>query len=238
MTATGAEGTGRPDAPGATATAHSATASATPTASARTGWAARLAGPVDTGRAYRWLLLIAGVVGLIGSTVLTLDEIKLLKNPNYVPSCSINPVISCGSVMKSAQAHVFGFPNPLLGLACFAVVATVAVVVLSGAELPGWIWLGLQAGTLFGAGFITWLMDQTLYSIGALCPYCIAVWLATIALFWYTLLHNIRHGVLPAPAWARAFAGSWYHWVVPALWYFVIAMLILNRFWYYWRTLI
>jgi uncharacterized membrane protein len=221
-----------------TGAGHTGTAVRADDSAARSGWAARLTTAVDTGRAYRWLLLIAGVVGGIGSTVLTLDEIKLLKNPDYVPSCSINPVISCGSVMKSDQAHAFGFPNPLLGLVCFAVVVTLAVVVLAGARLPGWVWLGLQAGTLFGAGFITWLMDQTLYSIGALCPYCIAVWLATIALFWYTLLHNVRHGVIPAPAWARAFANSWYHWVVPALWYFVIAMLILNRFWYYWRTLI
>lgn len=194
--------------------------------------------PVGTGLAYRWLLLIAGIVGLVGSIVLTLDDIAILKNPNYVPSCSINPIISCGSVIRSAQAHVFGFPNPLIGIGAFSVVVTIAVVVLAGARLPGWFWLGLQAGTVFGVGFITWLMVQTLYVIGALCPYCMAVWAATIALFWYTLLHNVRHEAIPVPGLLRRAAASSYHWVVPGLWYLVIAMLILNRFWYYWRTLL
>lgn len=197
-----------------------------------------LLNPLPTSLAYRWLLLIAGAVGLTGSVVLTLDEIHLLKNPNYVPSCSINPVISCGSVMKSWQAGVFGFPNPLIGLAAFSVVVTLGVVVLAGARLPAWCWLGLQAGTLFGAGFVTWLMIQTLYVIGALCPYCMAVWVATIALFWYTLLHNIRRGAIPVPAPVRRAAFTGYHWIIPALWYLVIALLILNRFWYYWRTLL
>ncbi|ARF78034.1 hypothetical protein GCM10010502_69850 [Kitasatospora aureofaciens] len=63
-----------------------------------------------------------------------------------------------------------------------------------------WFWLGLQAGTLFGVGFVTWLTDQTLYEIGAVCPYCIVVWIATIPLFWYTTPHNVRHGVIPLPA--------------------------------------
>ncbi|GAA3013484.1 hypothetical protein GCM10020229_26000 [Kitasatospora albolonga] len=52
---------------------------------------------------------------------------------------------------------------------------------------------------LFGIGFVTWLMTQTLYSIGALCPYCMVVWAAMIPLFWYTTLHNLRSGVIPRP---------------------------------------
>lgn len=193
---------------------------------------------VGTSLAYRWLLLVTGIVGLVGSIELTLDDIAILKNPNYVPSCSINPIISCGSVIRSEQAHVFGFPNPLIGLGAFSVVITLAVAVLAGARLPGWFWLGLQVGTVFGIGFITWLQYQTLYVIGALCPYCMAVWAAVIALFWYTLLHNIRRGSIPVPDALRRAAASSYHWVVPFLWYLVIAMLILNRFWYYWRTLV
>lgn len=29
-----------------------------------------------------------------------------------------------------------------------------------------------------------------------------------------------------------------HHWLVPLAWYVLIALLILNRFWYYWRTLL
>ncbi|MFE2412035.1 vitamin K epoxide reductase family protein [Kitasatospora sp. NPDC059408] len=192
------------------------------------------------GRPFAWLLLIGGAVGLFASAVLTLDKLRLLKDPSYVPSCNINPIISCGSIMRSAQAEAFGFPNSLLGLAGFAVVAAIGAGLLAGAAYRRWFWLGLQAGTLFGIGFATWLMYQALYRIGALCPYCMVVWAAMIPLFWYTTLHNLRSGVIPVGRGLRPVVreAARYHWVVPVLWYAVIALLVLNRFWYYWSTLL
>ncbi|WP_370085409.1 vitamin K epoxide reductase family protein [Streptacidiphilus sp. MAP12-16] len=196
-------------------------------------------GPVDTGRAFALLLLLAGGLGLAASVTLTLEKIRLLENPHYIPSCNINPIISCGSVMRTAQASAFGFPNSLIGVAGFAVVMTIGAGALAGARYRRWFWLGLQAGTLFGIVFVHWLITQTLYRIGAVCPYCVAVWTAMIPLFWYTTLHNLRHGVIPTPdRWRPGIAAvTRYHWVVPALWYLVIALMVLNRFWYYWSTL-
>ncbi|MEU8512386.1 vitamin K epoxide reductase family protein [Kitasatospora sp. NPDC048722] len=194
----------------------------------------------DAGRPFAWLLLIGGAVGLFASAVLTLDKLRLLKDPSYVPSCNLNPIISCGSIMRSEQAEAFGFPNSLLGLAGFAVVAAIGAGLLSGAAYRRWFWLGLQTGTLFGIGFVTWLMYQALYRIGALCPYCMVVWAAMIPMFWYTTLHNLRSGVIPVGRGLRPVVreAARYHWVVPALWYAVIALLVLNRFWYYWSTLL
>ncbi|MFI5530767.1 vitamin K epoxide reductase family protein [Kitasatospora sp. NPDC051853] len=196
--------------------------------------------PVAAGRKLAWLFVVTGLLGLAASAVLTLDKIKILQDPSYVPSCSINPIISCGSVMTSDQASVFGFPNSLIGLAAFAVVTAVGAGILAGAAYRRWFWLGLQAGVLFGIGFVTWLMTQTLYSIGALCPYCLVVWAAMIPLFWYTTLHNLRSGVIPVPKSLKPVVreAARYHWAVPALWYAVIALLILDRFWYYWSTLL
>ena len=195
---------------------------------------------VPAGRALALLLVLAGLVGLIASAVLTLDKIRLLEDPSYVPGCSINPVISCGSVMRSVQAEAFGFPNPLLGLAAFAVVLCVGAGSLAGAAFRRWFWLGLEVGSVLGLLFTHWLIVQALYRIGALCPYCMVVWAATIALFWYVTLHNLRTGVIPVPARLRPAVreAARYHWAVPALWYAVIALLVLNRFWYYWRTLL
>ncbi|MEV8323433.1 vitamin K epoxide reductase family protein [Kitasatospora sp. NPDC056731] len=191
-------------------------------------------------RPFAWLLLIGGAVGLFASSVLTLDKIRLLKDPSYVPSCNINPIISCGSIMRSDQAEAFGFPNSLLGLVGFGVVIAIGAGLLAGAAYRRWFWLGLQAGTVFGIGFVTWLMYQALYRIGALCPYCMVVWAAMIPLFWYTTLHNLRSGIIPTGRALRPVVreAARYHWVVPALWYAVIALLVLNRFWYYWSTLL
>ncbi|MDH6109756.1 putative membrane protein [Kitasatospora sp. MAP12-15] len=198
------------------------------------------AAPAAPSRGYAWVLCVAGAVGLAAAFVLTTDKIKLLQNPNYVPSCNINPIISCGSVMRTAQASVFGFPNSLLGLIGFAVVVATGVGVLGGARYRRWYWLGLQAGTVFGIVLIHWLIGQTLYSIGAVCPYCMVVWAATITLFWYTTLHNLRTGVIPVGRRLQPVVRELnrYHWVVPVLWYAGILLLVLNRFWSYWSTLI
>ncbi|MFI6447639.1 vitamin K epoxide reductase family protein [Kitasatospora sp. NPDC050543] len=196
--------------------------------------------PIPAGRAFALLLTLTGLLGLIASAVLTLDKLRLLKDPSYIPSCNINPIVSCGSVMRSEQAEAFGFPNSLLGLAGFAALLTIGIALLAGAAFHRWFWLGLQLGALLGLAMVHWLITAALYDIGALCPYCMVVWAATFALFWYTTLHNLRGGVIPVPRPLRPVVRETarYHWAVPALWYAVIALLVLNRFWYYWRTLI
>jgi uncharacterized membrane protein len=180
--------------------------------------------PAPFPRLLPWLLLLGGLIGLAASAVLTVEKIAILRDPAYVPSCSINPVLSCGSVMTKPQAEAFGFPNPLLGIAGFAVVATVGATLLAGATFRRWFWLGLQAGVTFGVGFVHWLIFQSLYRIGALCPYCMVVWAVTIPIFWYVTLHNLR----------RRFT---FHGVALTLWFILVLALITEQFWSYWRTL-
>ena len=86
-------------------------------------------------RIVAWVLTVGGAIGFVASFVLTVERIELFKNPDYVPSCNFNPVLSCGSVMAKPQAALFGFPNPLLGIAGFAVVITTGVAILAGARL-------------------------------------------------------------------------------------------------------
>ncbi|WP_343232125.1 vitamin K epoxide reductase family protein, partial [Mycolicibacterium sp. CBMA 361] len=117
-----------------------------------------------------WILL-AGIIGEIAAFVLTVEKIRQLQNPSYVPSCSINPVLSCGSVMLTKQASLFGFPNPLIGIAGFSIVIVTGALAVAGTRLPRWYWAGLAAGTLLGAVFVHWLIYESLYEIGALCPY-------------------------------------------------------------------
>ncbi|MFD1540547.1 vitamin K epoxide reductase family protein [Nonomuraea guangzhouensis] len=186
------------------------------------------------------LLLISGAIGLLAAFVLTIEKIALLKDPAYVPSCSINPVLSCGSIMRTPQAELFGFPNPLLGIAGFAVVITIGAALLAGARFDRWLWLGLQTGVTAGAVFVHWLIFQSLYVIGALCPYCMIVWAVTVPIFWYVTLHNAIQRNLPLPAGVRrAVQGiSGYHTVALTIWFLGIVSLIGVRFWSYWSTLI
>jgi len=182
-----------------------------------------------------WLLIVGGGLGLLAAFTLTVERIALLQDPTYQPSCSINPVLSCGSVMTTEQAAFFGFPNPLLGIGAFAVVVTTGVALLAGARFPTWYWAGLTAGSAAGVVFVHYLIFQSLYRIGALCPYCMVVWAVTIPIFWYVAL-----ATLDRSGGARGlYAGlRQYHAVPVVLWFVVIIGLALQRFWDYWSTLI
>ncbi|MFF5976106.1 vitamin K epoxide reductase family protein [Streptomyces sp. NPDC012769] len=190
---------------------------------------------IGAGRGFAWILVITGAAGLLASWVITLDKFKLLEDPNFTPACSLNPIVSCGSVMKSEQAAAFGFPNPMLGLVTYAVVVALGVGLLAGARYRRWYWLGLNAGTLFGVGFCTWLMIQSLYEINALCLWCCLAWVATLVMFWYTTSHNVRRGVIPAPSGLRSFFDE-FTWVLPALHVGIIGMLVLTRWWDFWTS--
>ena len=141
-----------------------------------------------------WLLLFSGIIGLFAAFTLTQDKISILEDPNFVPSCSINPVLSCGSVIVTEQASIFGFPNPIIGLITYSVVITLAVLLLSRVVLPSWIWLGLNLGSLGGIAFVAWLVFQSLYVIDALCPYCMVAWVGTILIFWISTAENAKAG--------------------------------------------
>lgn len=187
-----------------------------------------------------WLLLVAGVLGTAAAFVLTVEKIELLTNSAYVPTCSINPILNCGSIMRTDQAEVFGFPNPLIGLAAFPVLAATGAALLAGARLRNWYWLGLQAGATLGAGFVGWLIFQSLYRIGALCPYCMIVWTVVIPTFWYLTLANLTRGRLGPRAQnnalTRVLVGN--HAVILTVTYLAVVALITERFWTYWSTLL
>src|SRR5271169_6116978 len=184
-----------------------------------------------------WWILIAGVIGLIASATLTVEKIELLLDPAYVPSCNLNPIVSCGSVMTTPQASAPGFPNSLIGIGAFAVVTVTGVLAVAKVPLPRWYWVGMTLGTLAGAGFVHWLIYQSLYRIGALCPYCMVVWVATISLLVVVSTVAFRPaGDGPNNVVIRELY-RW-RWSIAALWFTAVFLLILARFWAYWSTLL
>lgn len=187
------------------------------------------------GRAFALLLVLTGAAGLLASWVITLDKFKLLEDPDFTPGCSLNPVLSCGSVMESEQAEAFGFPNPMLGLVAYGIVICVGVSLLAGAAFPRWYWLTFEAGCLFGIGFVSWLQFESLYRINALCLWCCLAWLATIPLFWHLTSFLVRGGFLPAPGPVRTLFAE-FTWVLAPLHIGIVGMLILTRWWDFWTS--
>lgn len=187
-------------------------------------------------KALPYILIFAGAVGVYCSFVLSQDKIRLLENPSTHLSCSLDPIISCGNIISSNQAHAFGFPNPFLGLAGFAALITIGVAILAGGKFARWFWLAMEAGLVFALGFVHWLFIQSVYNIGALCLYCMAVWTITIAGFWYLTLYNIDEKHIRLPKGRPQKIYGWirrHHLDFLILWYLIIAALILKHFWYY-----
>lgn len=188
---------------------------------------------------YPYILIAGGIIGIGAAFYLSMEKIHLLENPNAQLICNLNPLLSCGSVILSKQAAAFGFPNPYLGLAAYAVLVTVGMAMLAGATFKRWFWLGLQVGATFGVLFVHWLFYNSVYVIGKLCLFCMAVWVVTITIFWYTTLQNIDSGVIKVPSkwqkWATFAKNN--HFNILVVWFLVLTVLTVSHFWYYIKTL-
>ncbi len=70
---------------------------------------------------------------------------------------------------------------------------------LGGVRFPRWFMFAAQIVYTIGVTFAYWLFYQSMFNIGALCPWCILVTVSTTLVF-ATLTHvNVRDGNLPLP---------------------------------------
>ncbi|GAB2757735.1 vitamin K epoxide reductase family protein [Nocardioides salsibiostraticola] len=187
------------------------------------------------GRAFGAFLVVLGLPGLAASFTLAVDKYRILEDPSFQPSCNFNPVLSCGSVMVEDQASAFGFPNPLLGVMAFSVVIALGVLITARVPMPRWVLGGLAVGSALGVVFVHWLAFQSLYRIGALCPWCMVVWTVTLPIFLWSLLLYARQ----VPAVRRVAQAVWsVRFLVLLFWYLAFVVAILVQFWDYWSTLL
>ena len=187
-------------------------------------------------QALPYILLIGGIIGYICSFIIMFDKVRILNDPHYVPSCNLNPIISCGSVMQSKQANVFGFPNPFIGLGAFPALAVTGYAMLAGARFKRWFWWTVEIGLGLGLAFAYWLLFESIYRIHALCPYCLAIDVVTITVFWYVTLYAIDQKHIRLPKGTTQQIYGWirrHHLDILILWFLIIIGVILKHFWYY-----
>ncbi len=171
------------------------------------------------------VLIATGVIGWYAAFALTLDKIAVLTNPTADLECNFSLIVQCGKNLGSWQGAILGFPNPIIGLGGFVAPIAVGVAILAGATFARWFWVALNIGVAAALGFCVWLMYQSIFTLGTLCPWCMLVWSVTIPLFWTLTLSNASAGV-----WGRRFqrlGAQLYGWV-PAITiatYIVIAVI-------------
>jgi uncharacterized membrane protein len=156
--------------------------------------------PRDENKSRRWvggLLIVFGGIGTLAAFILTYDLVQVLNaeisGETITLACSINAFLNCQSVMQTAQAEIFfGIPNSMLGLVTFPILATIGVALTVGFRPPKWFKLCMQLGAIGGAVFAGWMFYESLYILGILCPWCLAVDVAMIIIFGAITHYNLR----------------------------------------------
>jgi len=162
------------------------------------------------------LLIIAGSIGWFAAFMLTVEKFQLLTNPAAELGCDFSLLVQCRANLESWQGSLFGFPNPIIGLAGWVAPVVVGAALLAGARFNRWFWILFNIGVVGALALVIWLISQSVFVLGTLCPWCMVTWSVTIPVFWAVTLRNFSSGVFGVPPRARRFFTSAYGWV-PAL---------------------
>ncbi|MFK4835206.1 vitamin K epoxide reductase family protein [Microbacterium sp. ZW T2_14] len=158
-------------------------------------------------------LVIAGVIGWWAAFSLTIEKLHALANPNAIASCDLSVLVQCTKNLDSWQGSLFGFPNPIVGLAGWVAPIVVGMAILAGARFAPWFWWCFWAGIAFAFGLVLWLISQSIYDLHTLCPWCMVTWSVTIPTFYAVTLHLLRAGMVPVPERVRHAADRLMAWV-------------------------
>ncbi len=182
------------------------------------------------------VILFSGVVGLLASFVLTIDKIRLLQEPDFVPACSINPIISCMSAMSSEQSEILGVPNSLFGVMLYMALVVVAGLLLLNVRFPRVIWKTLLVFSILGLVFVHYLIIQSLFVLHVICPWCLSIWLTTPLLF-LSLISEYAHldhkKVTRSTSNVVAYISK-NRVIIGSVWYVAFIVLVLIQFREYW----
>lgn len=158
-------------------------------------------------------MVIAGLIGWIAAFALTIEKFDKLVHPTDAASCDFSVIVQCSANLDSPQGSVFGFPNPILGLTGWVAPIVVGVAILAGARFARWFWWAFAAGITFAFGFVLWLIGQSIFVLGTLCPWCMVTWVVTIPTFYAVWVHLLRSGVVSRSQRVRAAGAALTAWV-------------------------
>lgn len=166
------------------------------------------------------------LTGIIASFILTIEEIYLLKNPNFILSCSINSIFNCASVMNSWQAELFGFPNSLIGIVGYTFMGTIALHLFIDGKLSKLIALISLVAAKFATIFSYWLIWESVFTIKSLCIYCIISCVSITNIFFSLLVYCIKSEVLKLGSKVNSLVNKGYYWILISIWYLLLFTLI------------
>lgn len=131
----------------------------------------------------RKLLLGFGLLGLLASSASAYVHYNLLRNPAYSSFCDISATVSCTQAYLSRYGSFAGVPVAILGLVFFLFVL---MLVWGGGEksrisdsAPAYVF----AASTLALAVALYLAYASLFVLKAVCPLCVATYLAVIGIF-------------------------------------------------------
>jgi uncharacterized membrane protein len=90
-----------------------------------------------------------------------------------VAACGVGDANSCDIVLNSSWGKWLGIPVAVFGLACYATLAALSVVLgIQNSQVIRWINTAFVMLALLTAGASLWFIGVQLLAIGSICPFC------------------------------------------------------------------
>ena len=180
------------------------------------------------------VVLLASVAALVVSFVLSAETLQLARHPQKLLGCDVNKVLSCSTVAESWQAELIHFgglsyPNAFFGIAAESVFITIAVLGLARIAVPRWFAICTWFGGFAALAYSYWLFTQSMFVIGALCPWCLGLMFATTIQFMSLSHATVAVQGIPDSPGLRGYYRLRYDLMVDIIWIVALITLIIVK---------
>jgi len=152
--------------------------------SARTSWASplmssppQISTPVFN-TPTRWMLRVLSWLAFFVAAYLAWFSV----NQDSVAGCGVGSHNGCDIVLNSAFAWWLGIPVAVLGLACYASLAGLSVLLGIQSSVSRWINTAFVMLAILAAGASLWFIGVQVFAIGAYCKFCLVTDVCGIAI--------------------------------------------------------
>lgn len=127
----------------------------------------------------RWTLRVLAWLAFGVASYLTWSAVT----QTAVAGCSVGSHEGCDAVLSSSWSKWLGVPVAVLGLACYATLATLSLLLgLRSVQANRWISTVFVMLSIAAAGISLWFVGIQIFALGNYCPYCLVTDSCGIAL--------------------------------------------------------
>lgn len=128
------------------------------------------------------ITLVLALIGLACSIELVYAHAQI--SQGIAPGCNFNETVSCELVLSSSYAHLYGVPIAWFAVGAYLALLAAGLMVRSSASAQRrrQIASALFIGAVAAVGFSAYLAFVSVFIIGAVCPFCTALYVVNLAL--------------------------------------------------------